>query len=96
MRVLKYSLMNIQSLKEELAPPDFYIMFIILTNEPYALAKYLYSTRFTTNFKDFRCFLSYVLKEDCFNPFTTLELTKRVFLALYQTIHTHTSLESNI
>ena len=96
MRILRYSLTYIQTYKEELSPPEFYIMFIILVNDPYVLGKFLYHNRFTINFKHFRCFLSYVLKEDFFDPQAVLELARRIFYALYQTHHEHTNLDHAI
>lgn len=60
---------------------------IMLCNSPYALAKYIScSFSYDLNVKSIRSFLSYAIKENVFKPFYILELGRRIFIILLESI----------
>lgn len=68
----------------------------MLCNDPYVLVKYIYCCRFVLNIKDFRCFLSYIIKEDIFDKLKTLEFGKRLFFMIFSSLNTNRSIEAVI
>lgn len=71
-------------------------MFIILVNDPYVLIKYLYQNRYKINIKLFRCFLSYLVKENIFHKVYVMEFGKRLFYVIYDAVSNNKSLEDVI
>lgn len=64
--------------------PEYTIIFTILINDPYGVVKYLYCSRYESNFKGIRCFFSHLTKEEVFNKSILLELGKRLFKILHE------------
>ncbi len=73
-------------LKDDFKTFDFHIIFALLSNEPYILVKWVFLQRFQLNLKNFRCFLSYFIKEDLFNKISVLEFGKRLFKMIHVSI----------
>lgn len=48
--------------KEEFNAFEFSLLFVILTQQPFALGKYIFCRRYHLNYKVMRSFLSYVIK----------------------------------
>lgn len=51
-----------------------------MTNSPYVVAKYMVCSKKFITLKNIRVFLTYLSKEDVFNPYTVLEYGRRLFL----------------
>lgn len=75
---------------------EYYIMYIILVNDPYVLAKYLYSNIYKISIKTLRCFLSFLIKEDLFSKNNVLEFGKRLFFIIYETVTKNKNIENVI
>ena len=71
-------------------------MFIMLTNDPSVLVKYVYITRGTLNLKHLRCFMSYMVKDDLFSRTNVLEFGKRMFFMIFKTIMRNKNIEEMI
>jgi hypothetical protein len=56
----------------------------MLTQQPFALGKYLFCRRYQTNYKVMRSFLSYVIKEEIFCSVRVLEFGRRLFNVILQ------------
>lgn len=70
--------------KEEFNTFEFSLLFIILTQQPFALGKYIFCRRYRSNYKVIRSFLSYVIKEEIFDSIRVLEFGRRLFNILIQ------------
>lgn len=57
----------------------------MMYNSPYALAKYIHC-KDNLNLKYIRSFLSYIIKEEVFDPLAVLELGRRIFLIILYTM----------
>jgi uncharacterized membrane protein len=63
------------------------VIFIILCNEPYLMAKLFHLEHSSINFKQVRSFISYVTQEEIFDQAKLLELARRCFyLALHSLV----------
>lgn len=71
-------------------------MFVMLVNDPYVLVKYFYSNRYKINIKNFRCFLSYLIREDVFSKINVLEFGKRLFYIVYDAVSNNKNIEQAI
>jgi hypothetical protein len=80
--------------KEEFGRFEFNLLFIILTQNPYALTKYIFCKRYEINYKVMRSFLSYVIKEEIFDSLRVLEFGRRVFNIISETSTGIVTLES--
>ena len=76
--------------------PTYFLMYTMLVNEPYTLVKYVFIKRNIINLKHFRCFLSYMIKEDVISKARTLEFGKRLFFMIYKTIVRNRRIEEMI
>lgn len=95
--LVRYSLYNLLSQKEEFSRHiEYYLMYIMLVNKPEVLVKFFYCQRYQLNIKHFRCFLSFLIKEEVFSKPRTLEFGKRLFLDIYDTLANNANLEQNI
>ena len=65
--------------KDEFTTFQFSLLFIILTQQPYALGKYIFCRRYQINYKVMRSFLSYIIKEQIFDSMRVLQFGRRIF-----------------
>lgn len=73
--------------------PEFTMIYIMLVQNPYVLAKYIYFRRKIVNVKIIRSYLSYIIREDIFDSLNVLEFAKRMFHVVLQAIRTLEPLE---
>jgi hypothetical protein len=52
----------------------------MMLNSPYVVAKYMVCNKKFITLKNIRVFLTYLYKEDVFNPLAVLEYSRRLFL----------------
>lgn len=81
MYLLNERTIHLQHTKEEFSKINYAIIMTMLHNSPYALAKYI-NCKDALNLKFLRSFLSYIIKEDVFDPVAVLELGRRIFLII--------------
>jgi len=72
---------------------DYTWIFIILLNNPYALAKFISVKGETLNIRIVRSFLSYVYREEIFNGFNILKLARRAFTISLEHLSTPLTVE---
>lgn len=80
--------------KEEFNSFEFSLLFIILTQHPYSLGKYIFCKRYSINYKVMRSFLSYVIKEEIFSSIKVLEFGRRLFNIVLQASQSFLPFES--
>ncbi|CAM6005941.1 unnamed protein product [Sphagnum balticum] len=94
-RAISASLERVLSCKDEFkSKPEYWLMFTMLVNDPFVLIKYVYSYRFSLDIKEFRCFLSYLIREDIFSQAPLLEFGKRLFQIVWTSISARRNLEA--
>ena len=84
-----------QQSKEEFKDIKYAAIMAMLCNSPYALAK-LIGCSSQINVSAIRCFLSYAIQEDIFNPLAILELGRRIFLILLESEKNREAIEQVI
>lgn len=74
---------------DEFRRPEFFIIFMMLCNDPYVMIKYIYNVKYSISLRTVRCYLSYISQEVIFNKKRTLELGKRIFLIILESVKTN-------
>lgn len=80
--------------REEFGKIQFNFLFMIMTNSPYLVAKYMVCNKKFITLKNIRVFLTYLSKEDILNPYAVLEYGRRLFLIVLISLTNQNSIQN--
>ena len=80
--------------REEFGKIQFNFLFMIMTNSPYLVAKYMVCSKKFMTLKNIRVFLTYLSKEDILNPYAVLEYGRRLFLIVLISLTNQNSIQN--